>query len=189
MLQRMKRGYTVAEYREMLARIYATIPDAAVTSDFIVGFCGETDEDFQGTVDLVRESRFKNSFIFKYSERPGTKSADLYPDDIPEEVKRRRNNQLLAIQDAISEEQHQAFIGRTVQIMVEGPSKTSIKRGEDGPVLQLTGRTHCDRIVVFEGNRRQIGQLLDVAIYESNPFTLFGSVVTQHVGPEVYSLS
>ena len=77
----------------------ATIPDAAVTSDFIVGFCGETEEDFQQTVDLVRESRFKNSFIFKYSDRPGTKGAELYADDVPEEVKRRRNNELLAIQN------------------------------------------------------------------------------------------
>ena len=92
----MKRGYTVEEYREMLARIRETVPDAAVTSDFIVGFCGETEEDFQQTVDLVREARFKNSFIFKYSPRPGTKAAELYADDVPEEVKRRRNNELLA---------------------------------------------------------------------------------------------
>ena len=99
-LKRMKRGYTVEEYREMMARIRATIPDAAVTSDFIVGFCGETEEDFQQTVELVRESRFKNSFIFKYSERPGTKAPDIWPDDVPEEVKRRRNNELLAVQNA-----------------------------------------------------------------------------------------
>ena len=103
MLERMKRGYSVEDYREMLARVYATIPAAAVTSDFIVGFCGETEDDFQATVELVRESRFKNSFIFKYSERPGTKSSQLFPDDVPEEIKRRRNNELLAIQNAISE--------------------------------------------------------------------------------------
>jgi tRNA-2-methylthio-N6-dimethylallyladenosine synthase len=189
MLERMKRGYSVEEYREMLARIRTTIPAAAVTSDFIVGFCGETEEDFAGTVDLVRESRFKNSFIFKYSERPGTKGAQLFPDDVPEEVKRHRNNELLAIQNAISEEDHQPFIGRQVEVLVEGPSKNSLKRGEDGPLLQLTGRTHCDRIVVFEGNQRQIGQLLQVTLYDANAFTLFGTVVTQHVGPEVYSLS
>src|SRR5215510_7469291 len=97
MLKRMKRGYTVEEYREMMSRIRTTIPAAAVTSDFIVGFCGETEEDFQQTVELVRESRFKNSFIFKYSERPGTKAPDLWPDDVPEEVKRHRNNELLAV--------------------------------------------------------------------------------------------
>jgi tRNA-2-methylthio-N6-dimethylallyladenosine synthase len=187
-LRRMKRGYTVEEYREMLARIRATIPEAAVTSDFVVGFCGETDQDFQGTVDLVRESRFKNSFIFKYSERPGTKSAQLYPDDVPEEVKRRRNHQLLAIQNAISEEDNEPFIGRRVEVLVEGPSKTARKREEESELVQLVGRTHCDRIVVFDGNRRQVGRLLDVAVYDANAFTLFGSVVTEHVGPEVYSL-
>ena len=132
MLERMKRGYTVEDYREMLARVRATIPDAAVTSDFIVGFCGETEDDFQATVELVRESRFKNSFIFKYSERPGTKSHQLFPDDVPEEVKRRRNNELLAIQNAISEEDQQQFIGRQVEVLVEGPSKTSQKHPDDG---------------------------------------------------------
>jgi tRNA-2-methylthio-N6-dimethylallyladenosine synthase len=188
MLKRMKRGYTVEEYREMMSRIRETVPEATVTSDFIVGFCGETDEDFAETVELVRESRFKNSFIFKYSERPGTKSVDLYPDDIPEDVKKRRNNQLLAVQDAISEEDHQPLVGRRVQVLVEGLSKNAKKHNEGGDVLQLIGRTHCDRIVVFDGNRRQIGQLLDVAVYDANAFTLFGSVVTSHVGPEVYSL-
>ena len=92
----MKRGYSVEEYCEMLARIRETIPGAAVTSDFIVGFCGETEDDFQKTVDLVRQGRFKNSFIFKYSARPGTKAAELFEDDVPEAVKRRRNNELLA---------------------------------------------------------------------------------------------
>lgn len=187
-LKRMKRGYTVEEYREMLARIRETIPDAAVTSDFIVGFCGETDEDFQTSIDLVREGRFKNSFIFKYSPREGTKGAELFADDVPEEVKRHRNNELLAVQEEISEEDNQAFLGREVTILVEGPSKASRKHDADGEQLQLTGRTNCDRIVVFEGNRRQIGQFLPVTIYDANAFTLFGAVVTRHVGPEVYSL-
>ncbi len=188
-LRRMKRGYTVEEYWEMLACIRATVPGAAVTSDFIVGFCGETEADFAATVELVREARFKNSFIFKYSQRPGTKGAQLFPDDVPEDVKRRRNNELLALQNAISEEDNQPLIGQTVEVLVEGPSKNSQKHGEDGPVLQLAGRTHCDRIVVFAGNRRQVGQLLPVTIYDANAFTLFGSVVTAHVGPEVYTLS
>ncbi len=189
MLERMKRGYTVEEYRETLARTFETVPNAAVTSDFIVGFCGETEDDFQQTCDLVRESRFKNSFIFKYSERPGTKGADMFEDDVPEEVKKRRNNELLAIQNAISEEDNQPFIGRQVKILVEGLSKTSQKKGSEGPLVQLTGRTHCDRIVVFDGNQRQAGELLDVTIYDANGFTLFGQVVTHEVGPEVHALS
>lgn len=189
-LTRMKRGYTVGQYREMLGRIRETIPDAAVTSDFIVGFCGETDDDYQQSVELLRESRFKNSFIFKYSPRPGTKGYELYADDVPEEVKRRRNNDLLAVQNEISEADNQPFLGRTVEVLVEGPSKTARKHEEpESHVVQLTGRTNCDRIVVFDGNRRQIGQILPIAIYDANAFTLFGSVVTQHVGPEVYSLA
>ena len=109
-LKRMRRGYTVEEYGDMLARIRETIPDAAVTSDFIVGFCGETDEDFRHTVELVRTGRFKNSFIFKYSPRPGTKAAELFADDVPEPVKRRRNNELLAIQNQVSLEENQPFL-------------------------------------------------------------------------------
>ncbi len=188
-LERMKRGYTVEQYREMMTRIRETIPDAAVTSDFIVGFCGETEDDFEQTKDLVRECRFKNSFIFKYSERPGTKGAELFADDVPEEVKKRRNNDLLAIQNEISDEENQRRIGRQFDVLVEGPSKSALKQAGDGPVVQLTGRTHWDHIVVFDGTRRQIGQILPIAIYDANAFTLFGSVVTQHVGPEVYSLS
>jgi tRNA-2-methylthio-N6-dimethylallyladenosine synthase len=109
----MKRGYTAEYYRDMLRRIYETIPGAAVTSDFIVGFCGETEADFEQTVDLVREGRFKNSFIFKYSPRPGTKAAERFADDVPEEVKRRRNNELLALQNAVSlEDNRRLFLGR-----------------------------------------------------------------------------
>src|SRR3954462_2675005 len=193
-LQRMKRGYTVEEYREMLARTREWIPGVAVTSDFIVGFCGETDAEFQLTMDLVRESRFKNSFIFKYSERPGTKGAILYADDVPDEVKRRRNNELLALQNQISEEDNHAFLGREVEILVEGPSKAAEKQHDaeegnaSGP-LQLTGRTHCDRIVVFDGNPRQIGRNLAVTIYDANAHTLFGEVVTRHSGPELFTLA
>lgn len=109
-LQRMKRGYTVQDYRDMMQRIRETVPGYAVSSDFIVGFCGETEKDFEQTVELVKECRFKNSFIFKYSERPGTKGGGLMKDDIPTEVKQRRNNDLLAIQTAISEEDNQEFI-------------------------------------------------------------------------------
>ncbi|MBX3413202.1 MAG: tRNA (N6-isopentenyl adenosine(37)-C2)-methylthiotransferase MiaB [Pirellulales bacterium] len=188
-LRRMKRGYTIEEYREMQARILEIVPHAAVTSDFIVGFCGETEEDFQLTVDLVRESRFKNSFIFKYSPRPGTKAPDLFADDVPEETKRRRNNELLAIQNQISEEDNQQWIGRQVEVLVEGPSKMAHRNETDGEILQLTGRTPDDRITVFAGNRRQIGRLLNLTVYDANAFTLFGAVVTEHVGPEVYRLS
>jgi len=205
-LQRMKRGYTVQEYRDMMSRIRQTIPDAAVSSDFIVGFCGETDQEFERTAELVRECRFKNSFIFKYSERPGTKGAALLEDDVPYRVKRRRNNDLLAVQDAISEEDNRKLIGHTVTVLVEGPSTRERKAGTartvegpqptasahratakaasggknvadgggDGPILQLTGRTHADRIVVFDGHPRQVGQLLPITVDHATAHTLFG---------------
>jgi len=108
---------------------------------------------------------------------------------VPEAIKKRRNTDLLAIQNAISEEDNQPLIGRRFDVLVEGPSKTSQKNGADGPLLQLTGRTHCDRIVVFEGNRRQIGQILPTVIYDANAFTLFGEVVTKHVGPEIHAIN
>lgn len=192
-LKAMRRGYTVGEYREMLARTYEQIPGVAVTSDFIVGFSGETDADFQMSMDLVRESRFKNSFIFKYSQRPGTKGAELLPDDVPDDVKRARNNELLALQNDISEADNQQFLGGRAQVLVEGLSKAALKNkaansGDENPAVQLTGRTMCDRIVVFDGNRRQIGETIDVAIYDANAHTLFGTVVTQHVGPELVTL-
>ena len=173
-LKRMKRGYSVGEYREMLARIRETLPEAAVTSDFIVGFCGETEADFQATVDLVREGRFKNSFIFKYSPRPGTKAAERFADDVADEVKRQRNNALLKLQNAISLELAEGLVGRSVEILVEGPSKASRRHEADRPTLQLTGRTTADWIVVFEGPRTLVGQLAQVYVEEAAPFTLFG---------------
>ena len=188
-LKRMKRGYTVEQYREMFSRILHHIPDATITSDFIVGFSGETEADFALTKELVEECRFKNSFIFKYSERPGTKGAIHYVDDVPELVKKQRNNELLDIQNTISYEDNQLRVGTQSEVLVEGPSKNAHKEKSSGPLLQLTGRTMWDHIVVFEGDRRLIGQILPVTIYEANAFTLFGEVKTEHVGPEVYQLS
>ena len=174
----------------------------------------------------MRESRFKNSFIFKYSPRPGTKGDELFADDVPEDVKRRRNNELLALQNEISFEDQQALIGRTFEVLVEGPSKMAARgaghfhtegasdadnNGADhtasesesttesdsaaspaatnGDVLQLTGRTMCDRIAVFDAPRRLVGQLVEVSIYDATPFTLMGSVVTREAGPAVYQLA
>jgi len=195
-LGRMKRLYTVGLYDEMMGRIRATLPDAAVSSDFIVGFCGETEESFRKSVALVERSRFKNSYIFKYSPRAGTKADARFADDVPEEVKRRRNNELLAAQNAISQADNRPFIGRTVEVLVEGPSKSAARReavavaaggaevdgGPAGP-RQLTGRTHCDRIVVFDGNERLVGQLAAIAIEDASPVTLFGRVVTTESRP------
>lgn len=184
MLKRMKRGYTIGEYREMHSRLKETLPDAAVSSDFIVGFCGETDAAHEKSMDLIREMRFKNSFIFKYSPRPGTKAYGLMADDVPEEVKKARNNEMLALQNQISAEDNAKFIGRTVEVLVEGVSKNAEKRGETdashGPV-QLTGRTMCDRIVVFPGNPRLAGTLTEIAVEDCTSTTLIGSIMTREV--------
>lgn len=188
-LKRMKRGYTVADYYEMIDRIYDIVPDASVSSDFIVGFCGETEDDFQQTVKLVERCRFKNSFIFKYSVRPGTRGAELYEDDVPEDVKLRRNNELLAVQNSISQEDNLKFLGRRMEVLVEGPSKMSVRRGEEGPIRQMTGRTMCDRIVVWDGNERQAGNLLPILIHDASSHTLFGSVETSESQPAVVPLS
>ena len=177
-LKRMKRMYTVAFYEEMLARIRETIPGVAVSSDFIVGFCGETEASFERTVGLVERSRFKNSFIFKYSPRQGTKADTLFADDVPEAVKKRRNNDLLAFQTAISLEDNRRWIGRTVEVLVEGPSRSTARRdGWDG-VDQFTGRTACDRIVVFDGPERLVGRMVRVVVEDASAVTLFGRVET-----------
>ncbi len=182
-LKRMKRMYTVGFYEEMLARMRSTIADVAVSSDFIVGFCGEDEASFERTVGLVERSRFKNSFIFKYSPRQGTKADSLYPDDVPEAVKKRRNHDLLAIQTAICLEDNQKFIGRTVEVLVEGESRSTARRDGWHGIRQMTGRTTCDRIVVFEGSERMIGRFLSVQVEDASAVTLFGRVeIAERIG-------
>jgi tRNA-2-methylthio-N6-dimethylallyladenosine synthase len=177
-LRRMKRLYTVEYYRDMLHRSRERVPGVAISSDFIVGFCGETEESFRRTCDLVRTAGFKNSFIFKYSPRPGTKGHELFADDVPEEVKKRRNNDLLAIQNAVSLADHLGRVGQTVEVLVEGLSKTALKHATGEGPLQLTGRTRTDHIVVLEGPERLVGETVQVEIEEATAFTLFGTVIT-----------
>jgi tRNA-2-methylthio-N6-dimethylallyladenosine synthase len=181
-LKRMKRLYTVEYYNDMLARCRERVPGVAISSDFIVGFSGETEESFAKTCELVAEAGFKNSYIFKYSPRPGTKGDELFADDIPEETKKRRNNDLLAIQNRVSLADHCRKVGETVEVLVEGPSKTALKRGPGEDCTQFTGRTATDHIVVFDGDERQIGRMVSVAIEEATAFTLFGTVVGEKRG-------
>lgn len=181
-LKRMKRGYTVQDYRDMMERINRIVPGCAVSSDFIVGFCGETEEQFERSMNSIREFRFKNSFIFKYSERGGTKANELWPDDISDDVKRRRNNEMLSLQNSISEEDNAEFIGREAEVLVEGPSKSAIKSDEDGVLArQLVGRTDCDRIVVFDGNPRLAGSMARISVHDCTATTLLGSIVTREL--------
>lgn len=130
-LKLMNRGYTVEEYREFIDRALAKLPDVSIAGDIIVGFPTETDEDFQATVDLVRAVPYKNNFIFKYSPRPGTVAIDRFADDVPNEVKKYRNNHLLAVQSEVSTDVHRRWIGRVVEVLVEGPSKASMDQSDD----------------------------------------------------------
>ncbi len=180
-LRRMKRTYTVALYDDMLARIAGTVPGASVSSDFIVGFCGETEASFEKSMRLVERARFKNSFIFKYSPRTGTKADVLFNDDVPESVKKRRNNELLGLQNEISLADNRKLIGSTFEVLVEGPSKAVAgleSPPAPGSIRQLTGRTSCDRIVVFDGPERLAGEMVPVVVDDATAVTLFGRVRT-----------
>jgi tRNA-2-methylthio-N6-dimethylallyladenosine synthase len=197
MLKLMNRGYTARAYLEFIDRARTMMPDVSLASDFIVGFPTESDEDFTKTVELLKYCRFKNSFIFKYSPRPGTVAIDRFADDVPEDVKRRRNSELLAVQQEASAENNRQMIGRTVQVLVEGESKLASKSAypsaSAGGVellwerknsrvatptrVQLVGRTRGDQVVVFDGDRSLKGELLDVTITDARQMTLFGKLV------------
>jgi len=166
-LKRMRRGYTAGYYREFVRYARELIPHLTVASDFIVGFPGETEEDFQETVQLMEDIRFQNCFIFKYSPRTGTKAAEL-KDDVPDETKRARNMKLLELQKHISLEENKKMIGKEVQILVEGASKSDPNR--------LSGRTRQNHIVVFNGSQDLVGKLVGVVIHEVTDLTLFGKV-------------
>jgi tRNA-2-methylthio-N6-dimethylallyladenosine synthase len=176
-LKAMNRHYTAEQYLELLARARQIVPDIAIAGDFIVGFAGETDEDFQATVRLVEQARYRNCFIFKYSPRPGTTAEKRHKDTIPDEVKQRRNAELLAVQERISAQLSRELQGETVKVLVEGLSKKAhVNPTDDQNQPQLVGRTATDYIVVFNGNPALAGRFVDVRITETSPLTLFGEL-------------
>lgn len=176
-LNAMNRKYTAEHYLDLIEKARRILPEISIASDFIVGFPGETEEDFQATVELVKKARFKNSFVFKYSPRPGTDSANNLPDDIPEEVKRQRNLDLLAIQNKISEEESRKLLGKTVKVLVEGLSKKPhVNMAENGNNPQLIGRTATDHIVVFNGPESLTGTFTEVKIEKTSALTMFGKL-------------
>ena len=182
-LRAMNRNYTAAWYMELLDRARAIVPDITIAGDFIVGFPGETEEDFQATVDLVKKARYKNAFIFKYSPRPGTASDKRLLDTVPAEVKQRRNVELLAVQEKISDELSRDFLGKQVKVLVEGLSKKPhLNSTEGGENPQLVARTATDYIVVFNGPVSLAGQFSDVKITQTSPLTLFGELTSPSTG-------
>ncbi len=173
-LRAMNRNYSADSYLELLERARAIVPGITIAGDFIVGFPGETDEDFQATVDLVKKARYKNAFIFKYSPRPGTTADNRLQDTVDIEVKQKRNLELLTVQEKISDELSRDFLGKQVKVLVEGLSKKSRVNLDKDENPQLIGRTSGDWIVVFNGPESLAGTFAAVKIEGISPLTLFG---------------
>ncbi len=164
-LARMNRKYTKEGYLALVEKLRAKVPDIAITTDIIVGFPGETEEDFEETLDLCRLVRFDSAFTFLYSIREGT-PAQRYEDQIPEEVKHARFNRLVDTINEITAEKNQAYVGRIVEVLAEGPSKT-----DEGT---LTGRTDCNKLVNFTGPADAAGTIVKVKITGAKTFSLTG---------------
>ncbi|MHC4881004.1 MAG: tRNA (N6-isopentenyl adenosine(37)-C2)-methylthiotransferase MiaB [Planctomycetota bacterium] len=176
-LKAMNRGYTARQYIDLMETAREIVPDIAIAGDFIVGFPGETEDDFQATEDLIRRVRYKNAFIFKYSPRPGTHSEKRLEDTIPAEVKQQRNVKLLDVISEIAEQDNKRFLGRTLQVLVEGPSKKPhLNRAENADHPQLIGRSAHDYIVVFNGPESLTGRFVNVTITKTAPLTLFADL-------------
>jgi tRNA-2-methylthio-N6-dimethylallyladenosine synthase len=165
LLKEMHRGYTAAKYVALTEALRASRPDIALTTDIIVGFPGETEEDFAQTKALAETVAFDNAFIFRYSPRRDTPAATM-GEQLSESVKEARNQELLGVINEIARGKNEALVGKTVQILCEGPSKTNAER--------LTGRTPQNKIVVFEGGPRHIGEIFELRITRTTGFTLYG---------------
>jgi tRNA-2-methylthio-N6-dimethylallyladenosine synthase len=168
-LAAMKRGYSVLEFKSLVKKLKAARPDLSLSSDFIIGFPGETEEDFEKTMRLIEELNFDNSFSFVYSPRPGTPAADM-ADDTPPETKIRRLMRLQKTIEAQAQTISQAMVGTTQRILVEGHAKKDAS--------ELAGRTDNNRVVNFAGNERLIGRFIDVTITAALPHSLRGEILT-----------
>ena len=170
-LSRMRRAYTKGEYLSLVERIREEIPDVGLTTDFMVGFSGETEGDFEETLDLVRKVRYDSAFMFKYSPRSETVAFRKFEDDVPEEEKERRLVELIQLQETISREVNQGWIGKGVQVLVEGESKRDKNR--------LYGKSDHFKKVIFPNNGEKPGDLVEVRVVEASSHTLFGHSINQ----------
>ena len=176
-LMAMKRGYTAMEYKSIIRKLRAIRPDLSMSTDFIVGFPGETEDDHAKTMKLLDDVGYDASFSFIFSPRPGTPAAVL-PDDTPHEVKLRRLQQVQAALEANVQRISASRVGTVQRILVEGPSRKNAE--------ELMGRTECNRIVNFAGPKRLVGQMIDVTITEAYPHSLRAEVLTRE--PEALSI-
>ena len=168
-LKLMNRKYTRAWYMDRVEAIRRIVPDCGLTTDLFVGYSSETEEDHAQSLSLMREAAFDSAFMFKYSERPGTYAAKHLPDDVPEEVKLRRLNEMIALQNELSAQSYRRDIGRTVEVLVEGTSK----RSRD----QFFGRTSQNKVVVFNRGPHRIGQYVKLKVIDATSATLLGTEV------------
>ena len=168
-LKAMNRKYTREWYLDRVAAIRRIIPDCGLSTDIFAGYCGETEEDHQLSLSLMRECAYDSAFMFKYSERPGTYASKNLPDDVPEETKIRRLNELIALQNELSLTANQRCIGQEYDILIEGVSKRSRE--------QLFGRTEQNKVVIFDRADHRVGETIRVRITEATSATLKGEVV------------
>jgi tRNA-2-methylthio-N6-dimethylallyladenosine synthase len=168
-LKAMRRPYKNEKFVEICEKMKAARPGLAITTDIIVGFPGEEEEDFQATIDTVKRLEFDNAFVFRYSKRKDTPAAEM-DGQLPETVKEERNQRLLEVVNALAIAKNQELVGTVQQVLCEGPSKTNKQR--------LTGRTGTNKILIFDGDIHNLtGQILDIRVEESTGFTLYGSVI------------
>jgi tRNA-2-methylthio-N6-dimethylallyladenosine synthase len=179
-LKRMHRGYTRERFVSILEKLRRVKPEMGVTTDIIVGFPGETEAEFEETLSLVREARFDNAFVFKYSQRRDTPAAAM-PGQLDAELIEERHARLLSLVNEIGSERLRGLAGRRFEILVEGPSRKNLAR--------LEGRTRCNRIVVFEGGERHRGALLEVKIERTSLFTMYGTPAIINLDEEDNSVS
>ena len=165
----MNREYTREWYMDRINAIHRILPECAVSTDMITGFCTETEEDHKDSLSLMDWAGFDFAYMFKYSERPGTKAARKYKDDVPEEIKTRRLNEIIALQNRLSAKSKKADIGQTYEVLIEGVSKRSPEN--------LYGRTSQNKVVVFPGNDHKKGEYVNVLVEKSTSATLIGKII------------
>ena len=168
-LKLMNRKYTREWYLDRVAAIRRIVPDCGLSTDIFSGYCSETEEDHEMSLSLMRECAYDSAFMFKYSERPGTYASKHLPDDVPEDVKVRRLNELIALQNELSAESNRRCEGRVYEVLVEGVSKRSKE--------QLFGRTEQNKVVVFDRGKYHVGDFVKVRVNGSSSATLKGEVV------------
>ena len=164
-LKRMNRVYTREYYLDRVRKIKELMPECAISTDIIAGFCGETEEDHQQTLSIMREVGYEYAYMFKYSERGGTMSAKRFQDDIPDEEKTRRLEEIIALQGELSLESNKRDIGKTFQVLIEGASKRSAD--------QLYGRNSQNKVIIFPKGNHKIGDYIDVTVKDCTAATLF----------------